>query len=301
MDGTRLKRVSDLFVEGTECYLGDDDEGKPVVIWVNKLNSFEVDEAKRDGTIRRAERIAELARPDSPELRGLLAEIGLWTDEQVREAYVGGQDDRLYLEALADLEVDPKFREAQEYIRRAPGLMADDDLATNDPRYLALEEANQTYMTMVSEAQAQKQRELLADLAELPRKDVEKSFIEQWRERRTLDEYMSGRRITEIYLSARECNAALVTVDLTGKRIWDHKPCDHMKRFFSERKNVTQVSERLIQRIVDTLSDVTANDREAGNSDAPASSSASSEQSNGPEDQSTPSTPDEAPSDAPTT
>jgi hypothetical protein len=43
-----LDRVTDLWVEGTTVYLGEDPQG-PLCLWVNTLNSFQHDDARRDG------------------------------------------------------------------------------------------------------------------------------------------------------------------------------------------------------------------------------------------------------------
>ena len=62
----RLRRITDLFEEGVVVPLGEDLDG-PILLWVNKLNSFQVEEARRDGVARRGMRLAELGKPDTPE------------------------------------------------------------------------------------------------------------------------------------------------------------------------------------------------------------------------------------------
>jgi hypothetical protein len=134
-----LQRVTDLFVEGAEAFLGTGDDGKPVVVWMNKLNSFEVEEANRDASVRRAERMAELG-PESPETRGAKVEIDLMSDTELREAIVNDQDAEITSEAYDNLQARKDWRELDDHIRRAPQLLADDGVSPDDPRFATLQE-----------------------------------------------------------------------------------------------------------------------------------------------------------------
>jgi hypothetical protein len=88
---------------------------------------------------------------------------------------------------------------------------------------------------------------------------------------------------------------------LAGEKIWDHGKCDHSERFFSERASVRRVPDGALQVMVRTFESLRIGLADAGNSDAPASSSASSEPSSAVEDQSSPSFQDETPDAVPTT
>lgn len=297
---SRLKRVTDLFVEGTEVYLGDDDEGKPVLIWVNKLNSFEIEEARRDGVARRGERMAELAKEDNPERAGLEAEIALWTDEGLRRAWVGQKIDEVYLEVLDDLETDPEWRERVERIRRLPQLLDDDNVPEDDPRRIELENEQTAWLTAISEGQAKKQKDLLAEAEQQERADLERDYIEKWRQRHSLDEFMQERRTTELFIAMRECVGTFSGHGSDGRRLWDHTDCNHQARFLPDRKSLRTLPEPVIERIIDAVDNLRVSQRDAGNSGAPASSSASSGQRNEQAEVSTLSTPAETPSDAPT-
>ena len=118
----RLRRVTDLFVEGTEMPLGMDDQNKPVVVWVNKLNSFEVEEARRDAVAARGLRLLELEKEDNPERQAMLSQVGRWSDDRLREARVDQQSDELYLAVVNDLEADEEWGEKIGMLRRLPQL-----------------------------------------------------------------------------------------------------------------------------------------------------------------------------------
>ena len=105
---------------------------------------------------------------------------------------------------------------------------------------------------------------------------------------------MEERRITEIFIAARQCDAKR---DGEG---WSHKSCDHTQPLLQQRAQVKKLPPVVVQRLVDTLDAMTASQREAGNSDAPASSSESSEPSSASEAPLTPSSQEEMPAAVPT-
>ena len=295
----RLRRVTDLFVEGEEIYLGTDEQGEAVLIWVNKLNTFEIEEARRDGITQRGLKMRDLADKDNPERAAFDAEVQLMSDEKLRQAWVNHHVEEMYLDVVNDIETSPEWREKVEEMRRAPQLLRDAGAGEDDPRWKQLEETQIAYMEAIRAGQEKAQREALKEAEEFTRPDLETSYFEKWRERQTLDLFMEERRITEIYVSAREC-WAVSTGKVDGKDTWDHRKCDHSKRLLPARSMVKSLPPQVIGRIIDVLDNMTTPQREAGNSDAPVSSSASSEPSSVSEAPSTPSSPDETPRGAPT-
>jgi len=290
----RLRRITDLFVEGTELYLGDDRDGKPILIWVNKLNSFEVEEARRDGASRRGLRLAELAQPSAPERQSLIAEISLWPDDKLRERWVGQKIEEIYLDVINDIESEDEWRQNLEVMRRLPTLLQEANAADDDPRRQQLVELQEGYFKEIRDRQGIKQRESLRDAEALSRDKLEESFFENWRQRLTLDEFMEERRVTELYYALRSCEATRVT-----QTTWDHAECNHAEKVLDNRGQVRGLPEAVLAKCIDALEGVTVPQREAGNSDAPSSSSGSSEPQSVPEE-STPSTPEETSVAAPT-
>lgn len=286
----QMQRISALFVEGKECYLGDDDSGKPVVIWVNKLNSFEREDAQRDGIVARAARLVELG-PDSPETQSVRVEMSFWDDDRLREAIVDAEDNEIYIEALNDLSVDPEFRELEEYVRSAPSVYADSSIADNDPRFKVLEEKSGEYSRRLTEARTRVRQDHLDALSSHERKQLEDKYLDQWRTARAFNEYAAGKRTTELFLALRVCQATLAGTSLIGEQSWDHSACDHTQRFCSERASIRKFPDPIMVKIGTIYNELQVDPRDAGNSDAPASSSDSSEPSSAPEAPSTPSSP----------
>jgi hypothetical protein len=290
----RLRRVTDLFVEGEEVFLGYDDNQEAVVVWVNKLNTFEIEEARRDGIVQRGLKMRDLGDPDNPERAAFDAEVQLMTDEKLQQAWVNHHVEEMYLDVVNDVESSEEWRVKVEEMRRMPTLLRDAGASDDDPRWKQLEEMQIAYMEALRAGQEQKQKESLREAQEFTRKDLEASYFEKWRERQTLDLFMEERRITEIYVASRECYA----IGKPGG--WDHSKCDHGKRLLPERALVKSLPPQVIEKIIDALDRLTTPQRDAGNSDAPVSSSASSEPSSVSEAPSTPSSPDETPSGVPT-
>lgn len=292
---TRLRRVTDLFVEGEEIFLGNDENGDAVVVWVNKLNTFELEEARRDGIVQRGLKMRDLADKDNPERAAFDAEVQLMNDEKLRQAWVNHHVEEMYLDVVNDIETSEEWRTKIEEMRRMPTLLRDAGAAEDDPRWKQLEEMQIAYMEAIRVGQEKAQKEGLKEAEEFSREDLEASYFEKWRERQTLDLFMEERRITEIYVAARECYAVHIDGDA-----WDHSKCDHGKRLLPERSLVKSLPPQVIGRIIDALDNMTTPQREAGNSDAPVSSSASSEPSSASEAPSTPSSPDETSHAVPT-
>lgn len=295
----RLRRVTDLFVEGTEMPLGMDDQNKPVVVWVNKLNSFEVEEARRDAVAARGLRLLELEKEDNPERQAMLSQVGRWSDDRLREARVDQQSDELYLAVVNDLEADEEWGEKIGMLRRLPQLLQDENAPVDDPRRKQVDELNGAYLEQLQERLRKAQQDALKDFEGLDRETLVEDFMEAWRNRLSLDEYMQEKRRTELYYALRDCSASLVKFD--GGERWDHSGCDHTQRIVPSRGQVSTLPQGVIERAMDVMDGVAVPQRESGNSDAPASSSASSEQQSEEAEASTPSIPVETPPVAPTT
>lgn len=294
----RLRRVTDLFVEGTEMYLGDDDQGSPVVIWMNKLNSFEVEEARRDAVAARGLRVLELEKEDNPERQAMLLEVNRWKDDRLRQARVDQVTDELYMNAINDLEADEDWSEKIAILRRLPQLLKDENAAKDDKRWGQFDELNQEYLVTLQERLEKLQGQKKREFEDLDRETLVDDFMESWRSRLSLDEFMQEKRRTELFFALRDCKASRVKFD--GGERWDHSECDHTVRLMESRGQVGSLPEGVIERAMDVMDGVTVPQREAGNSDAPASSSASSEQPSE-EAASIPSIREETPPVAPTT
>lgn len=297
-------RIIDLFAEGTELHLGDDPDGNPVVVWINKLNSFEVEEARRDGITYRGLRMANLSKKDNPERQHLESEIALWTDDELREHWAGQQSEENLLKAFDDLEAEEGWQEKADWLRRAPQLLADRQVDDEDETVKEFAKLQAERTRLLGELHQKRHEETLARAQDMTRDELERSFFENWRQRLTLDEYIEEKRVTELWIALRQCSASRVHGP-GGSVSWDHSTCDHSQRLLGNdkgsRARVRTLPPEVVEKAIEKLDAITLNSRDAGNSDAPRSSSAPSERSSESEAASTPSSPGATSGDALTT
>lgn len=289
----RLRRITDLFVEGTELYLGDDDRG-PVVLWINKLNPFQAQEAAKDASARRFIAIANLKQ--SGEYDGMVAETSMLSKKEVAEQYVGLLANEIYLEALDDIDIDAELRKQHEALDRAQELLDDAGSPEGSPDREAVAEVQTTWMSALQAAQEDRTKVKLREAEAMDEADLREKFLERWRDLSTRSVFEQEHRITQIHYATRQCQAKLRE---DGR--WDHAKCDHSKRYLADRAEVSQMPGEVLERIAATLEDLQVPARAAGNSAAPMSSSESLEPSSAPEEVSNPSSPAVMPSAAPST
>lgn len=297
----RLRRVTDLFVEGAEAFLGLDDDGVPVVIWVNKLNSFEVEEARQDGIVARGMALMQLSKEDNSERAALIGAMIEWSDDEVISGLVDQKSEHLYIDVLNDMEADEDWKERLTILRRLPELLRDADAATDDPRRTQLYDLQTEYLEEMRVRREKAEAEARREFDGMTREELEKAYFDNWSNRNSLDEFMAARRVTELFFAMRDCRATQESErDLDGHIRWNHSTCDHSKRLLNERSQVKSLPEGVLAKVSQVIEDITVNGRDSGNSDAPQSSSGSAGQQSEPE-ASSPSSPEEKPLAAATT
>ncbi len=278
----RLHRVTDLFVTGRELVLqaGPD----PVLLWINKLNSFQRGDAQRDGAAAQARRMAALTE-DSDEIQAALVRLDDLDRDEVIGFLVRQYDDEDFLAAVDDVRADESWTEKLEIVDRAQALEDEGSPPTDEERQAVLT-INQDYLTAVQEARERRVEERRTDYAEVPIEELRKEYVEAYKKRISMATFMVEYEKTQVYYATRDCEAK-AREDGT----WDHAGCTH-KPLLPGRAAVAEMPEELFQQIRQVLADMTMPPATAGNSDAPVSSSAPSEQPSSAED-SPPSTPTE--------
>jgi len=268
----RLKRITDLFVEGTELNLGDDETGTPVLVWVNKLNSFEDEEARNDGLAARTEKVLSLG-DEHPEIKMVRMHMTTWSKDKLVDFSVQQKFDEDYLAAMDDVDGMEEWRDKLLYLRRGGTLHNDASLPEDDPRRESYEKTQAEYFTTMKEMADKRQEDRRKEYAELSQGELEEQYMDLVKNRLAMEVFLEERRITEIYFAARDCQGTRI-----GPNEFEHSKCDHRKRLMSDRKEVRSLPSNVITRIVETIAEVTVDRRTAGNSDAPVTSSESSEQ-----------------------
>lgn len=259
----RFKRVSDLFVDGTEVVLQED---PLVMVWVHKLNSFEDEEARRDGLAYRSLMLLQIERQgeDHSEISQFMMEYEAADHEGKAEllANLYSQEDLVL--AIDDTDAEERWQDRGEMLRRRETL---EELLEEDEKKTLLEEM-QEYFNEIQEAMKRRTKERQNEFRAYDESRLRKEFRKKAAEAVTLNYFIQERDITMIYYALRDCEAT---------RRGDHSNCSH-KRLLDDREQVRDLPEELITKIKDAMDNVEVNPREAGNSDAPQPSSGLSEQ-----------------------
>lgn len=263
----RLRRLTDLFVEGVELNLGDDETGTPVLLWINKPNSFEDDEARRDGLAARTARILELS-DDSDEMRVVRDQMNKWSLEDLQTRTSAQKYEEDYLLGIDDIEADKDWSEKLDFLRRGNHLNSDASLPEDDSRRENFEKANSEYFLAITAATATRQKQRTIDLGGLGRSEVEDQYLESLKQRLGMEVFLQERRVTEIYFAARDCVATITDGN------YNHSGCSHV-RLLSTRKDVRGLPSHVVTRIIESLDEIVVDRRASGNSDAPVTSSES--------------------------
>lgn len=283
-ENSRLRRVTDLFVRGTEVLTPD---GGAVLVWVNKPNAFERDEADKDGRTGRQRRLLPLRETKDPkdrseELQLAYAATESLTDDELVTGATSQERSQQYLLTLDDIRADEGWAEDMLLLERADALSADGSQMSEEESE-AMIALNARYLAEIDKRFMERMTALEDEIRGLPRDQLVTKYVETWRQTVGLDAFEIERWKTQLFYALRECDAAKAGDG------WDHGKCRH-PRLLDSRAEVNNLPDGLIELVDPVLRGLLVPPRDAGNSDAPTSSSASLEQPSA-EAESTPSTP----------
>lgn len=268
----RLRRVTDLFTRGGELELGTDEDGKPVLVWVSKPNQFERSEARKDGLFGKQRALMALQPTDERAL-AVRHEASQLDDEKLVTALLVPRRMELYVLARDDVRADPEWNERMDLLERWDALVADDpEHEIGEEEAKRFEEVSTQFLDAVQAALEIRVREIRAEFETMGREELLDAYVEAWRQAEALDAFQRESQITELYYALRDCGATQKKPDDT----WDHAKCTH-PRLCPRRVDVRGLGDAFLDRARKKMQEISLTEREAGNSDAPASSSASSE------------------------
>lgn len=262
-----VRRVTDLFVEGKEVVLrGPEDPEGPVVLWVNKLNPFERQEAIRDGQAARSRLILALKEVGSDEQVIFDADLARMSRAAIQDALLGLRAQDFLLGAVRDLRADPEWRERLLIVDRGGQDLPEE--GTPEREYQ--DKVHQEYVEEVRSRATKARDEAESDLRAL----TDEQVAEKYR-----DEYLSlkgGEALerefakTQLYFAVRRCSA---THD-NGR--WQHTDCDHTQRWLTDRSQVKSLPGGLIDLLNQAIRDLTLDHSDARFSAGQTTSSAPS-------------------------
>lgn len=266
-----LKRVTDLFTEGAEIVFDDGEaEGhEPVLLWANKLNAFEAEDARRDGLAARSRVILALKDIGTPEYADYQARSAELSKDELIKTLISEKQNEYLIAAVEELRRDPEWAERVEAMGRISGDMEADER-------VALEKINGDYAAEMTARMDAKRAQDVVDFGLLRMEELTEKDETGYADRRGFGAFQREYGKSQLFYSIRMCMAA-AKHPVTGK--WDHTPCaGHRARALDSRDEVTQLDPELLQRLQDAVRDVSIDRRDARFSDALASSSAPSAQ-----------------------
>ena len=277
----RLHRVTELFVTGRELLLGQGPDG-PVLVWVNKLNAFQRNDAQRDGAAGQSRRALGLGE-DSENIKLLRARIPTYTSESLIGAVLAPRASEFYLAGRDDVHADEAWTERLVLIERGDALAADGSHQTQEEA-AQLAELNLAYLGAVEEASEVRRADAAKDLEGEERGALEALYVEAYKRMLTFEAFQDEYNRTEIFYALRDCQGVATPEG------HDHTRCTH-QRLLPSRAGVAELPEELLERVQNTINLLNMPPASAGNSVAPPTSSGSSEPPNSAGD-SPPSTPE---------
>ena len=273
----KFHRLTDLFTPGQQLVVGD------MVIWIARLNSFERAEVNKDASAGRAKRL-HLLRTDDEEMIRLESAMTDYSREEIIAALVNAAGNENYLKATDDLRTDKDWREKLEVLERGDALLRD-QVEIDEEQTKRIGELNVEYMEEVAKRQRLFDEDTRQEVEGLSDEELREKYRDTYRSMLGSTAWVEEAQISEIYYAMRDCNA-------DPGNPTEHATCNHAKRFLTSRGDVRRLPDEIFDDVRRILRELSIPARDAGNSAAPQSSSASSERPAEAEE-STPSTPKE--------
>jgi hypothetical protein len=282
----RLRRVTELFVQGSEVELPDGS-----FLWVQVLNPYERDEAVNDAQAARARLIMAMKQSNTErdKVVGRLLEHG--KDSMVADLAQVKADAKLP-QVNNELQDDPEWKERLDIIRRTDFDQSAKPPTKEETELLA--KINKDYFEELNTRIDAEKDWQISSLGRLSDEELIDEYVDAWLERRASDITNAEYELTELWYATRLCDG-VPTEDGV-----DHDKCDHSIRLFEDRADVRGCAEELQQLLRNALTAVGMSVRDPKDSASRGSSSDSSAPPSEPAE-STPSSSTATPETAPGT
>lgn len=264
---SKIAKLSRLFVEGRELVFPSPDGD--IVIWVQKLSTFLVEQCNHEGRVARARKMMEVREIGSSEFDLFQAQMLDATKDKLVAGLVQTKHDETFLQVLRDLRSDAEWRERIEVLEHSGeqviGKPADDP----ENRLLAsiAVDYNQEVMKRVEQASA----EYKAELEALSEDELRDRWREHYIDTRGMQAFTATRMRYEVFNAMRDCKGVK---DSDGR--WDHTTCNHSRLFLDDIVEVAALPTPVLIQVQEALAAVTVPSDLARFTDGPASSSESS-------------------------
>jgi len=277
MGKAKYKRVTDLYVQGTEVELADGS-----VIWMQVLNPYERDEAVHDAQVARSRIVMALRKDGSERLKVEAKMVEAGVDAvivEMAEVKAGAK----VADIVAEIQSDPEWRERIEIMERTDVEQSSAPLSGEEAILLA--QIHTEYLQEVLKREKDERDYQERRLRRASEDELRDEFVELWLEKRGSTLATAEYVLTEMWFGARVCES---TKTEDG---FSHDQCGgHAERVWDSKNEVRGLPEGLQELLRDAINTLAMDARTAKNSDRQGSSSDSSPLPSEPAE-STPSTP----------
>lgn len=279
---SRYKRITDLFTVG-EVVQADPDDPE-ALLYVQKLNNFEQDEARREAQVVRARTVLALRQEGSDEVNALSDAVGRMPLDRLIDGIVSSKYTKHVGEASNSLHGDPEWFERLDILERTDR----DSVAEEEKK--VVDQINHDYLDALNLKIADLDEAERARLTDMGEEQVRQEYVESFVESRAAAVFLREMRYVECYYGVRMCDAT--QKDPENKNYdWDHSACSH-ERLFDNLDEARAMPDELLNQLTRAFDRINVPARTAKGSARRQASSGPSRQQSEPEG-SGPSTPEE--------
>jgi len=287
MGKAKYKRVTDLYVQGTEVELTDG-----TFIWMQVLNPYERDEAVHDAQVARA-RIVMALREDGGERLKVDAKMAEAGDDAIIAEMAEAKAGAKVPDFVNELQVDPEWRERIDIMERSDETQGATPLTSEENALLIKVHAE--YIEEILRRETAEREYQERRLTRMSHEELLDEFLDMWLDKRGGSLAAAEYVLCEMWFGARVCEGVKTDDGIS------HDKCNgHTERIWDSKNEVRSLPEPLQALLREAIGSLSMDVRAAKNSDRQGSSSDSSPLPSEPAE-STPSTPTATPASAPGT
>lgn len=265
MAKAKYKKLADLYTRGvTHVFNGD------TVMWIQAMNPFEVDEARKNSQAARIRIVNALKEGDQTELDAVLDEFTSKGQEGVVKEIVEVKWLEYMNDAANSIEVDADWAEKVDLLKRSD--VEEIGLPEQEKDYLL--QLNGEYLIEVNKRIDEERDRDRARYSSMSETKLLDAYREIYLERRGTQRAMAEYNVNLIFFGSRECDAVPDEEGLFPDKA--HEKCDHRVKVFSSLEDVRDLPEELFIEIMNTASGIELTQRDARFSARQGSSSESS-------------------------
>lgn len=265
----KYKKLSDLYTTGTELVFTDED-GNLTVMWLQVMNPFEVDDARKDAQAARGRLTNALKTVGSLDYDAALGTFLSRGKEAAVTDLVNSKSLDWYVKAQNDIEVDPDWKERMTIMQRSVG---DNAEALSDEEKAYLNEINGEWLAELDKRLREEQEYNSGRWNRMSDEDLIEDYREIYLERRGNDIAVAEYNITEMFYGCRMCDAVPVEGFFSKDA---HVSCNHKEQVYDSKLEVRQLPDLLVTRLRDAFDGLALSVRDARFSPRQGSSSGSS-------------------------